>query len=717
MRDLMRVWLFASLSTLCVGALAFDIPPPQYSVTFGSPVRFLPNGNFVVVDSSAGPLAYEGAVHLFSPDGSLISTIRGDRAGDHVGDGGVVVLEDGNFLILSTSWHASDGPAGSAVTWADAARGVSGVVSSANSLTGTGFVITGNVFALADGDYALALPSWTDDASAPAKGAFVWATGGAPLTGHVSLANALVGSRAQDGQSVSVTRLANGNLVFANGSWGTGAMRYVGATTFFSRTARPVGIASASTSLIGSHEMDGGNIHVAALTNGNYVVSTSTWTRGNATDTGAVTWGDGAVGVRGVISEQNSIVGRRENDSIGFPFGVTALTNGNYVINSPFWQDDAGHKAGAATWVDGRRATVGEVAAANSLIGAGDFDGEGISALALANGNYVVLDATFSSGGHIAAGAVAWADGTRPTAGVISSANAIVGTDDYDVVGTYVVPLVNGNYVVVVASYDDARGAALWLDGRAPTQGNFSAEHAITGATPGDQVGGVIALTDGNYVVDTPTWSNGSHVQVGAVTWADGTRQTAAMVSPANSVIGAHDNDRVGGCPDTYSCPHVTPLPHGAYLVSSPAWDDGETEDVGAVTWFAGHAPASGVVLASNSLIGSGPSVGFGYAWPSLFDDGMTILQSFSFDSSVGIIAPRFPGSGMTGIVGEGADDVHGLTQYPSLGVTFDYDARRGVLIVGDPGSNFVTVRQLSVPVSRGHSRHARPFGHGPVRP
>jgi hypothetical protein len=703
-------WVFAGLSSLSTSAAALNIPPPMYSVTFGSSVRFLPNGNFVVVDSSAGPIANIGAVHLYSAGGALISTIRGDRDGDHIGNGGIVVLEDGNFLILSASWHYSYGDVTSgAVTWVDASRGVSGVVSSANSLTGAGSVPTSNVFPLAGGDYAILMSGWTDDASASGKGAFLWATGGAPLTGPVSAANALVGSRPRDGESSLVVRLTNGNLVYQNQNWGIGDARFVGATTFFSRTSRPVGIASSSNSLVGSHDYDGSDLLVYALANGNYVVAGSSWTRGSMASAGAVTWGDGVNGTRGTISEQNSIVGRRANDSIGFAGGIEPLANGNYVISSPFWQDDAGHKAGASTWVDGRRAAVGEVTPANSLVGAGDLDGQGFAALALANGNYVVEDGTWSSGGHVWAGAFSWADGTRATTGVISAANAIVGTEDYESVGSYAVPLANGNYVIVADTYDESRGAVLWVDGRAPTSGEFSGEHAIKGATPGDHVGGVFALSDGNYVVDTPTWSDGSHFEVGAITWADGTRPTAETVSPANSVVGTHDSDRVGGCPDTYFCPHVTALAHGAYLVSSPVWDDGDAEDVGAVTWFAGHAAASGVVSAENSLTGAGAHEAFGYFWPSVFDDGMTIFQSFSVDLNVGVIAPRIPGNGLPGIVGLGADDVYGLTQYAYPGLTFDYDASRGMLIIGDPGSNFVTLRQLSVSESLGHSRHAKP--------
>ncbi len=54
-----------------------------------------------------------------------------------------------------------------------------------------------------------------------------------------------------------------------------------------------------------------------ALSNGNYVVDSSTWANGTAADAGAVTWGNGTAGVSGPISATNSLVGSTANDSVG----------------------------------------------------------------------------------------------------------------------------------------------------------------------------------------------------------------------------------------------------------------------------------------------------------------------------------------------------------------------------------------------------------------
>ncbi len=100
-----------------------------------------------------------------------------------------------------------------------------------------------------------------------------------------------------------------------------------------------------------------GTSGLTALTNGNYVVLSQSWDNGTtATDAGAVTWGSGTVGVSGVVSSSNSLVGSTTNDNVGTS-GVTALTNGNYVVRSVGWDNgtttaDAGAVAGAvALWV------------------------------------------------------------------------------------------------------------------------------------------------------------------------------------------------------------------------------------------------------------------------------------------------------------------------------------------------------------------------------
>src|SRR4051794_25557570 len=91
------------------------------------------------------------------------------------------------------------------------------------------------------------------------------------------------------------------------------------------------------STLLGSHVGDRigtglsqGN-PVTALSNGNFVVVSAFWDNGTILDAGAVTFGNGMTGVSGFVSASNSLVGTSANDNIGS--GLTMpLTNGNYVV-------------------------------------------------------------------------------------------------------------------------------------------------------------------------------------------------------------------------------------------------------------------------------------------------------------------------------------------------------------------------------------------------
>ena len=127
---------------------------------------------------------------------------------------------------------------------------------------------------------------------------------------------------------------------------------------------------------------------VTAPTNGNYVVCNLSSHNGAVLPiVGAATWGSGAVGVTGTISSANSLVGSTANDEVGYS-GVTAFTNGNYVVLSPYWSNGQAAYVGAATWGSGTTGVSGVVSSANSLVGstASDEVGDagGVTALATA---------------------------------------------------------------------------------------------------------------------------------------------------------------------------------------------------------------------------------------------------------------------------------------------------------------------------------------------
>jgi hypothetical protein len=164
-----------------------------------------------------------------------------------------------------------------------------------------------------------------------------------------------------------------------------------------------------------------------ASSNGNYEDRSPHWANGTATDAGAVTWGSGTTGVSGVVSSSNSLVGSTSSDQIGDD-GVVALSNGNYVVRSRRWDNGPARDVGAVTWGSGTTGISGVVSSSNSLVGSARDDLVGFGGVvALSNGNYVVSSPDWDNGAVTDAGAVTWGSGTAGISGVVSSSNSLVG--------------------------------------------------------------------------------------------------------------------------------------------------------------------------------------------------------------------------------------------------------------------------------------------------
>jgi hypothetical protein len=182
-----------------------------------------------------------------------------------------------------------------------------------------------------------------------------------------------------------------------------------------------VGVVSEQNSLAGASYGDsvsGGG--VIALSNGNYVVGSPQWSDPNnpgVQGNGAATWGDGATGTSGRVSAQNSLIGTSSNEAVGY---VIALTNGNYVVASPHWNNGRG----AVTWASGGAALIGTVSAQNSLIGTSSYDYVGLGRIAaFSDGSLGILSQDALGG----SGAVTYASGSTPLSGTITSGNSVIG--------------------------------------------------------------------------------------------------------------------------------------------------------------------------------------------------------------------------------------------------------------------------------------------------
>lgn len=548
--------------------------------------------------ADAGAVTWGNGTFGISGAVTVSNSLVGSVAGDSVGGGGITALANGSYVVRSSTWDNGAVVDVGAVTWVDGTVGRTGTISATNSLIGStayDYVGAYGVTELPNGNYVVRSASW-DRSGIVDAGAVTWGSGTAGISGTVSTANSLVGSTAGDFVGGSgVTVLANGHYVVRSADWDNQGITDAGAVTWANGITGLVGSVSQANSLVGSRASDFvGSSGVTPLTNGNYVVRSSNWDNGTVVNAGAATWASGTTGITGMISSTNSLVGTKADDFVG-AYGVTPLANGNYVVISSSWDNAAAIDAGAVTWGNGTVGVKGAVSATNSLVGSRSSDFAGAYGVtALTNGNYVVLSANWDRGTTVDAGAVTFGNGATGISGAISATNSLVGSQTGDLVGNGgATALTNGNYVVSSPDWDrgtivDA-GAATWCQGTTGVAGSVSATNSLVGSTAGDYVSafGIEALSNGNYVVNSSEWDNGVVLDAGAVTWANGGTGIAGPVSAANSLVGSSTRDLIGSG-------GTTALENGNYAVRSPSVDNGAIPDAGAVSYLNGETGSYG---------------------------------------------------------------------------------------------------------------------------
>lgn len=98
------------------------------------------------------------------------------------------------------------------------------------------------------------------------------------------------------------------------------------------------------------------------------MVRSTGWNFGALADVGAVTLGSGITGIYGNVSPSNSLIGSTEFDRVGYD-GVAALSNGNYIVMSPYWDHGTLANVGAATLGLSDGSVFGVVDDTHSVIG------------------------------------------------------------------------------------------------------------------------------------------------------------------------------------------------------------------------------------------------------------------------------------------------------------------------------------------------------------
>ncbi|MBK8951944.1 MAG: hypothetical protein IPM85_06170 [Chitinophagaceae bacterium] len=134
---------------------------------------------------------------------------------------------------------------------------------------------------------------------------------------------------------------------------------------------------SNSNSLVGS--TTGDNIArdgIIVLPNSNYLVRSYRWHNGAVQDAGMIAWGNGNSGTSGVVGPANSLIGSSTFDEVGnLSNNLTILPNSNYIVSSPGWDKTPLYSVGAKTWGNGSTGVKGVITDCNSVTGDSDYDG------------------------------------------------------------------------------------------------------------------------------------------------------------------------------------------------------------------------------------------------------------------------------------------------------------------------------------------------------
>ncbi len=577
----------------------------------------LANGHYAVQSASwdngtainAGAITWGNGLGGVQGTLSAANSLVGSATGDGVGTF-VTVLSNGNFVVASRLWNNGAATDAGAATWVNAAAGIAGTITESNSLVGSSSndSVGDPVVALTNGNYVVRTGGW-DNAGAVDAGAVTWGDGATGTVGTISTQNSLVGTTTSAQIGTQIAPLSNGNYVVASRFWSSATAANVGAATWGNGSTGIIAEVSAANSLTGGSTQDGlGGLHVTALTNGNYVLAAPGWDNGAAVNAGSATWGDGNGGTSGPISATNSLVGSSTGDRVGNCL-TTALSNGNYVVCSVLWSGGVTNSNfGAVTWRNGSASSSGLVSAGNSLVGTTLGDAVGIGPIiALSNGNYVVGSRFWDDGSIVDAGAASWGNGIGGTSGAVSSVNSLIGTSIDDQVGDAITALSNDNYVVTSTLWDNGGtanvGAVTWAGGTTGLAGPVTQFNSLSGNTPDDQVGvgGVTALSDGNFLVESQDWDSPTAADVGAATWGDGTTGTLGMVSASNSLIGTTLNDTL----PSPGASGITPMLNGRYVLASPDWNNGAINDAGAISLGLAGGTTVGQINVDNSVLGT----------------------------------------------------------------------------------------------------------------
>lgn len=619
MKKLLHAVLFLTLGTFTINAQTLELPAPAGSGFFGENIVVFSNGNYVVTDAyyDEGIIENVGAVYLYNgKNHQLISILKGTTKNDRIGfhynsqteNTPIVPLSNGDFIVLSNYWNNGSLTEAGAVTLVDGDNGLNGVVSASNSLVGDHSydrIGIEGVTLLTNGNFVINSPKWN-----MRKGAVTWVDVSKGISGIVNEGNSLIDTEGEH----QIFPTPDGNYVLISEYAG---LKNEGALTFCNGYSGTNGLVSPTNSLFGNSEFDFDLAYITILKNGNYVLTCPYWDNEENKNVGAVTWCRAGSPVIGIISSANSLVGSHTNDLIwpGVKF-TNALPSGNFIIATPFWDNETITNAGAVTWGNGVSGTSGIIGIQHSLVGTYNEDKVGEKFTILTNGNYVISSPNFDYNNKTDCGAVTWGNGNTGVKGEVNDINSLLGADTYDNAGYFgIVSLNNGNYIVQ-SSFSKKRnifqkqvyGSVTWCNGTTGRSGIIGIENSITGSgmnhTVATEENTVIALANGNYAVSSLNNKYG-----GMITLFDGTKETVDSIYEENS-LWTKSNYQT----------NITALSNGHFVATDPTWNN----ERGISTWCNGFTRLTGLIDSTNGLVG-----GIGHA--SFSNEGVVPLKNGNY--------------------------------------------------------------------------------------
>ncbi|MFQ5481480.1 MAG: hypothetical protein ACE5ER_01875, partial [Nitrospinaceae bacterium] len=147
------------------------------------------------------------------------NSLHGTTASDQVGSGGVLALSTGNYGVRSPNWDNSGIVDAGAGTFGNGATGITGPVTAANSLVGSTAndqVTSGGVRVLANGNFVVLSRNW-DNGGVVNAGAATWVDGvtGLPVNGGnlINAQNSLIGANASANPAFPIDEKINETFV------------------------------------------------------------------------------------------------------------------------------------------------------------------------------------------------------------------------------------------------------------------------------------------------------------------------------------------------------------------------------------------------------------------------------------------------------------------------------------------------------------------------